>query len=63
MSDEFKIITASVGQIDMLEEIGRGLAHALEIIERHVPKGRELSLVVTKLQEAQLWANQGAMKK
>jgi hypothetical protein len=40
-------------------EIAEYLSSTLDIIELYVPAGRERALAITKLQEAQAWAEKG----
>lgn len=39
--------------------VGEGFSRLLDELEQVVPPGRERSLVVTKLQEAKMWATRG----
>lgn len=59
MRDEFRVHLLNDLGIDAAKEIGEVFSEALDKIERLVPKGRPLSLVVTKLQEASYWAKRG----
>lgn len=56
---EFQTHDVTPEQVDRINEVRRLFTHALTGIEIQMPPSRERSLVVTKLQEACMWAVRG----
>jgi len=60
--NEFKMMRLDSAGIEKAQELGDIFTDALHDIEGIVPSGRELSIVVTRLQEAYFWAIRGMAK-
>lgn len=56
---EFQTNNIDPDQASRIEEVRRIFTAALSQLEVHMPPSRERSLVVTKLQEACMWAVRG----
>lgn len=57
--DEFKVHLLNETGIAKAQELERSFTALLAQIEALVPSSRERSIVVTKLQEASMWAKRG----
>jgi hypothetical protein len=56
MADEFKVHQLNTCGLVNAEQLGEVFARCLAQVQALIPAGRELSLVVTKLQEASFFA-------
>jgi hypothetical protein len=59
MRQEFQVHMLNDDGVDKASQLGEIFSTALTEIEKLVPKSRELSLVVTHLQDASFWAKRG----
>lgn len=56
MREEFQVHLLNAHGIERATQIGELFSRLLDEVETIVPKGRELAIVVTKLQEASFFA-------
>jgi len=56
MKNEFAVHKLNEAGLAKANAIGEAFSALLEHVEKECPKGRPLSLVITKLQEASFWA-------
>lgn len=59
IENDFTYHTPKEGQPQKYEDIRNKAKELAYLIDCHVPESKELSLAITKLEEAVMWANAG----
>ena len=62
-TDKFESRRLNEHQINVIELIRSDFAVFFDAIDEHIPEGREKSLVITKLEEACMWAVKAVSRK